>query len=1647
MASITPQPGWLGQAASAVGKQTPKIISSGAYDAKPDKSWWQHALTPILQGPIGKGLQAIDLGRSALVSTIKEGVDLVQGEGFSGSDWLEQTKNHYGFGTLLKDENVDLGKWGNRIAGFVGDVALDPITYMTFGSGALAKMGSKEVADQLMKAGFKNEATRVIKSGSKLAAGGKALRNIGYDVGLGFNIPGTGQMGRALRFDKALDAVTGGAIARRRAREWAPFFRQQMKAVGSTKSDEAMDALFNNAVRSGNRSAREIIDAEAKALVKDRAGMGMRAEGPFAGSIPQPLTQSPTGGFAVGRTGEAVPMRDFAEGVVDEISDDLLSTVRRAATSRSDITWRNGQASYQLGQNVGRRVGGGDNAIIRTLASKPGEGFQAILRSTAGQRLSKGLRRKGDLDKYLMSGNPVLYGFARAMETGDMIGFANKGKWLQAVDQLQHEMLTAAHKGGFDVADIKPGAVGEMVGQKPSAAQSARAAGSRLLYDAMDEPWQYVDEGGRLVDNTNLDAFKRHVEQFGDGTISAEEIHRSVRKFWDDVGEDWARITGRDIRDPAFLDEFSNEVFTTRTMSKEAREAAKREGWYKERIENGARLGEREATGPQTAVRDVAYTVKERVFVPGFEFRWGGTEAEPIGFIIAKPGTIVDGVQAPSVRKQIEDFVAKVDPRFREEGVNFFDSDVAKVIDKYKSSAGREMLWAGMEEHLVKMGILIDADDVNAFNRLLTEMQDNTKTMRATQKKTTAQANAKRARSQEATAKAKAAMGDEADLLEESAQVRQSIEGLDGLDPQIAAIQRTLMNLSDELQGSIAKTADGTFDTARQSMDAMEDLFEMAMGLEASTRLAQMLRTVGEGITAKGEMPFRVNRSFQDVLVQLKIAKDLLEQTKNYAAKLGGQDKAVREVEQLIDGLMGKSRMGMARKDAPKYIQNYVDQVHEIGRLADELEAGVIFNAGYRRPTNVFDIANRKWVKETEQKIRLQLEADSLAAKEGRKLQTEGSIFASFSDEGGNPLYGKIMSEEGKRLTRIEVRRERLDRVLELNQRAQAKMEEANRLRGYDPETAFPQGATAPEPMQGAYAGTTDNYPNMLKNEAEALDLQSQADVLEAKIQLDSDEFGEILEQDMNKFIEMENIFESIAKKQPWQNNNEDPVAALIAGIQDGLLPFGPVYAPKTIGGESGAEVLDMMRGLMNIGEKEVGSLFKAWDSLQGYFKAQAIARPSFVQRNGFGAMFMNILAGMDPMNHIKYAKMKERAIKAGWKDALAENGEVYKAVKNVDGLRQFHKTRPLGLKQRAARIGAEKLAKQGNREFRDLVKVYDSGAIGAGQAASEVAQSYRMSGATTLDQYGRPRRWNPARRDNVWNTAVRSGNAEMEDFVRGALAYDSIVNGMSEIDTVARVNKFHFNYSKENMTDLERGSLARAYPFYTWMRNSVPLMATQLVRNPRPFLRYLTLKRNIELGVEEDRNMPAWYGQRWGIDLGGLMGNPNQGARAFAFPDLPFMDLVEATQDPLKGIKSGLSPLIKAPIELTTGVEMFSGRSIKDEYVKPPIAFDVPGLLPFLETLPGSQVAKNRRGEYGIKESTLHGLGSFIPYLTLLRRMIPREKRYEDKALTAFIGAIAPIGYRTPKTVQRDRMGERTRRKIESQEDKARNKSLQRIR
>ena len=44
-------------------------------------------------GPIGKMIDIVDTPRAALVSTAKEITDLIQGEGFSATDWWNQTSD------------------------------------------------------------------------------------------------------------------------------------------------------------------------------------------------------------------------------------------------------------------------------------------------------------------------------------------------------------------------------------------------------------------------------------------------------------------------------------------------------------------------------------------------------------------------------------------------------------------------------------------------------------------------------------------------------------------------------------------------------------------------------------------------------------------------------------------------------------------------------------------------------------------------------------------------------------------------------------------------------------------------------------------------------------------------------------------------------------------------------------------------------------------------------------------------------------------------------------------------------------------------------------------------------------------------------------------------------------------------------------------------------------------------------------------------------------------------------------------------------------------------------------------------------------------------------------------------------------------
>lgn len=91
----------------------------------------------VFSNPIVKAglapIIAFDTGRRGVISGIREVTDMLDNNPnttASFSDFAKQTKDSsFGYGTAFPMEG-----WGGRIAGFVGDVLLDPLTYATLGS-------------------------------------------------------------------------------------------------------------------------------------------------------------------------------------------------------------------------------------------------------------------------------------------------------------------------------------------------------------------------------------------------------------------------------------------------------------------------------------------------------------------------------------------------------------------------------------------------------------------------------------------------------------------------------------------------------------------------------------------------------------------------------------------------------------------------------------------------------------------------------------------------------------------------------------------------------------------------------------------------------------------------------------------------------------------------------------------------------------------------------------------------------------------------------------------------------------------------------------------------------------------------------------------------------------------------------------------------------------------------------------------------------------------------------------------------------------------------------------------------------------------------------------------------------------------------
>ena len=172
-------------------RQRQQAVEKQAKDqAYEDAPWYGKGLGMVLGNPVSKAiltplnyLQTLGRGVTLGVEEFAENapewaqgpissvVDTERTEADTRSNWdkLFSSDTDYGFGQLLDEDNP---VWVNRIAGFAGDVALDPLTYATFGATKVAGGAQRaaKVADAAQAASKADEfvdlAARAASSGN-----------------------------------------------------------------------------------------------------------------------------------------------------------------------------------------------------------------------------------------------------------------------------------------------------------------------------------------------------------------------------------------------------------------------------------------------------------------------------------------------------------------------------------------------------------------------------------------------------------------------------------------------------------------------------------------------------------------------------------------------------------------------------------------------------------------------------------------------------------------------------------------------------------------------------------------------------------------------------------------------------------------------------------------------------------------------------------------------------------------------------------------------------------------------------------------------------------------------------------------------------------------------------------------------------------------------------------------------------------------------------------------------------------------------------------------------------------------------------------------------------------------------------------------
>ena len=172
------------------------------------------------------------------------------------------------------------------------------------------------------------------------------------------------------------------------------------------------------------------------------------------------------------------------------------------------------------------------------------------------------------------------------------------------------------------------------------------------------------------------------------------------------------------------------------------------------------------------------------------------------------------------------------------------------------------------------------------------------------------------------------------------------------------------------------------------------------------------------------------------------------------------------------------------------------------------------------------------------------------------------------------------------------------------------------------------------------------------------------------------------------------------------------------------------------------------------------------------------------------------------------------------------------------------------------------------------------------------------------------------------YSNLMRQGTQKTDMLTRMTLLIHEMDKGKPFLEASATVKKFLFDYF--DLTPFERKVMKRIVPFYTWIRKNIPLQVEQMMKNPRAYARVGKVMNALQGSPVDYEERPDYINDSGAMKLGDT--------GMYASPSLPYADLarVPTNLDAILQLLSGVNPIIRAPLEMATNTQWFSGNPIE---------------------------------------------------------------------------------------------------------------------